>query len=283
VLKGKRSPVPEEKRRALVLDDSDTARECIRAKLREYGFEVVVYDEAEAVLEHISEEGTEYEIFLFDIRLPGQALDGIELAKRVREFSETPVLFVTDTPSPETIRLVKRMGHTFDIIAKQDLTAGVLYNYCRALIHTNKTLVKVSRVEASQIRIEKKLEVLTPENIAGLVAAKQVAACLNDPGGVKAQTLNAVTPQSLLDAFNKSLMFRLTKWSMLLVLGGYAGFLFVTHQIAVANKERSIRTEERTKQVQKALEPLQRLPQAQQALSTKLDKFLAHIKKPRNP
>lgn len=272
-------PVPEEKRRALVLDDSETARECIRGQLREFGFEVIVFDDAQDVLEHLQEEGVEYEILVFDIRLPGQPLDGIELAKRVRDFRETPILFVSDAPDEKVVRLVKRMGHTFDIIAKRNLTAEILYNYCAALIHQNKTLVKVDRVEASQIRIEKKLEVLTPENIAEVVAAKQVEICLNDPNGVKAKTLAEVTPSKLLEALDKSVLFRLSKWAILLVLGGYFSFMLVTHRIAVANKERSIRTEERTKQMQKALKPLEGLPQVQTAINVKMDKILAQIRK----
>lgn len=281
-MEGKKVRVLEEKRRALVLDDSETARECLRAKLREFGFEVLVFDEAEDVLEHLSEEGNEYEILIFDIRLPGQPLDGIELAKRIREFSETPILFVSDSPSEATVRLVKRMGHTFDIVSKDIVTsAEILYNYCQALMHNNKTLVKVGRIEASQVRIEKKLEVLTPENIAEIVAQKQVRACLEDPEGVKAKTLAEVTPQSLLDAFNKSLMFRLTKWAILLLLGGYASFLLVTHRIAVENKERSIRLEEQSKSLQKAIEPLQTLPRAQMALDAKLDKVLGQLQQKR--
>ena len=282
VLNGKRFRVSEEKRRALILDDSETARECLRSKLREYGFEVLVFEEAEAVLEHLSEEGNEYEVLIFDIRLPGQPLDGIELAKRIREFSETPVLFVSDSPSEATIRLVKRMGHTFDIVSKDIVTsAEILYNYCSQLIHQNKTLVKVSRVEASQIRIEKKLEVLTPENIAEIVAKQQVQNCLDPENqeGVLAKLLLIITPAKILDTFNKSLMFRLTKWAILLLLGAYASFMFVTHRIAVENKERSIRTEERAEYIQKAIEPLQSLPKAQHALSTKLDKVLGQLQK----
>jgi CheY-like chemotaxis protein len=278
-MEGKRANVPEEKRRALVLDDSETARECLRSKLREFGFEVIVFDDAEAVLDHLSDEGHDYEVLIFDIRLPGQPLDGIELAKRVREFSETPVLFVTDSPKEATIRMVKRMGHTFDIVSKDIVTsAEILYNYCSQLIHQNKTLVKVSRVEASQIRIEKKLEVLTPDTIANLVAAKQVESCLNDPEGVKAKVLAEITPTTILASFDRSLMFRLSKWAILLLLGGYASFMFITHRISVENKERSIRNEERSKSLQKALEPLQGLPQAQSSLDAKLDKVLTQLK-----
>lgn len=281
-MKGKRPTVPEEKRRALVLDDSETARECLRSKLREFGFEVLVFDEAEAVLEHLSEEGNDYEILIFDIRLPGQPLDGIELAKRVREFSETPVLFVSDSPSEATIRLVKRMGHTFDIVSKDIVTsAEILYNYCSQLMHNNKTLVKVGRIEASQVRIEKKLEVLTPETIADLVAKRQVQNCLDpeNPEGVLGKFLSMLTPAKILDAFNKSLMFRLTKWAILLLLGAYATFLFMTHQMAAESKERSIRNEERAKSIQKVIEPLQTLPKAQMALDAKLDKVLGQLQK----
>jgi diguanylate cyclase (GGDEF)-like protein len=86
----------------LVADDSPSNLQLLYDILSRSGYEILVAENGEEVLEIIEE--TNPDIFLLDIMMPG--MDGLELCARLKEmqrFSATPIVFITAKNSAEDI------------------------------------------------------------------------------------------------------------------------------------------------------------------------------------
>lgn len=91
---------------ALVVDDTAEARALLQEKLSSVGFRVAEARDAFHALERIAEVAPD--LVVTDLRMPGQ--DGIDLVRRIREFSDVPIIVITAYPSVPTCESALRGG-----------------------------------------------------------------------------------------------------------------------------------------------------------------------------
>ena len=78
-------------RRVLVVDDEKNIVDMISYNLKKEGYEVVGVHDGESGLAAVKQHNPD--LVLLDIMMPG--LDGYEVCRRIREFSEVPVIMLT--------------------------------------------------------------------------------------------------------------------------------------------------------------------------------------------
>jgi DNA-binding NtrC family response regulator len=83
---------------ALVVDDSAEARALLHERLAARGFRVSQAGDAFQALERFPELAPD--LVVTDLRMPGK--DGIDLVRRIREFSDVPIIVITAYPSIPT-------------------------------------------------------------------------------------------------------------------------------------------------------------------------------------
>lgn len=91
---------------ALVVDDTTEARTLLTEKLEACDFHVVQARDAFDALERFPEVVPD--LIVTDLRMPGQ--DGIDLVRRIREFSDVPIIMITAYPSVPTCESAMRQG-----------------------------------------------------------------------------------------------------------------------------------------------------------------------------
>jgi DNA-binding NtrC family response regulator len=91
---------------ALIVDDSVEARALLHEKLSSCGFRVAQARDAFHALERLPEIAPD--LVVTDLRMPGQ--DGIDLVRRIREFSDVPIIVITAYPSVPTCESALRGG-----------------------------------------------------------------------------------------------------------------------------------------------------------------------------
>ncbi len=79
------------KNSVLIVDDDPQLIRLVRVNLESEGYLVMVAGDAAAAFEHLNQKTPE--LIILDIMLPG--VDGYELCQRIREFSNTPIIFLT--------------------------------------------------------------------------------------------------------------------------------------------------------------------------------------------
>ena len=102
---------------ALVVDDTAEARALLREKLSACGFRVAQARDAFHALERLPEVAPD--LVVTDLRMPGQ--DGIDLVRRIREFSDVPIIVITAYPSVPTCESALRGGAQRFLRWRQDL------------------------------------------------------------------------------------------------------------------------------------------------------------------
>jgi DNA-binding NtrC family response regulator len=90
----------------LVVDDTPEARALLRERLAACGFRVAQARDAFHALERFSELAPD--LVVTDLRMPGK--DGIDLVRRIREFSDVPIIVITAYPSVPTCESALRGG-----------------------------------------------------------------------------------------------------------------------------------------------------------------------------
>jgi DNA-binding NtrC family response regulator len=102
---------------ALVVDDTAAARTLLCERLHAEGFRVSQARDAFHALERLPE--VDPDLVVTDLRMPGQ--DGIELVRRIREFSDVPIIVITAYPSVPTCESALRGGAHRFLRWRQDL------------------------------------------------------------------------------------------------------------------------------------------------------------------
>jgi len=87
--------------RILVVDDDETVREIVRLYLEQDGFLVRLADSGHSAVAALTEEP--FDVVILDLMLPGP--DGLEICRRLRTTTSTPVIMLTARAS-ETDRVV---------------------------------------------------------------------------------------------------------------------------------------------------------------------------------
>ena len=95
-----------------VVDDDESFRTSTARLLRALGYEVTVYELAQALLEHLPDEG-DASCVLLDVQIPG--LSGPELQSRLVELgSALPIVFITGHGDiPMTVQAIKAGAEDF--------------------------------------------------------------------------------------------------------------------------------------------------------------------------
>ena len=78
-------------RKLLIIDDDIKLNELLKSLLENYGFEVTSASNPLSGLNYIQKE--KFDLVLLDVMMP--EIDGFELLKKIREFSEIPVIMLT--------------------------------------------------------------------------------------------------------------------------------------------------------------------------------------------
>ncbi|GJM41667.1 MAG: DNA-binding response regulator [Ardenticatenaceae bacterium] len=87
--------------RVLVVDDSHSILEIVRATLTLHGFQVMTAESGEQALEIMENEGLPH-LGIFDINMP-MGMDGLELCEKVLQFSDLPIVMLTAVEESSTI------------------------------------------------------------------------------------------------------------------------------------------------------------------------------------
>jgi DNA-binding NtrC family response regulator len=135
---------------ALVVDDTAEARALLRERLEAAGFRVSQARDAFHALERLPEVVPD--LVVTDLRMPGQ--DGIDLVRRIREFSDVPVIVITAYPSVPTCESALRCGAQRFLRWRHDLDR--LGEVAQALLRERRAAgsgeAAVRDVEAARLR-----------------------------------------------------------------------------------------------------------------------------------
>jgi two-component system KDP operon response regulator KdpE len=115
-------------RRVLVVDDEPQIRRALRLVLRANGYEVTEVAAGEAALDALASTG--YDLMILDLMLPD--VDGVEVCRRVREWSEMPVV-VLSAHGEEQIKVQALDQGADDFVTKPFSTAELLARMRSAL------------------------------------------------------------------------------------------------------------------------------------------------------
>ncbi|WP_432204687.1 response regulator transcription factor [Cetobacterium somerae] len=132
----------------LVVEDTLSLRKLTRTILEKDGFSVDEAENGEIALEKIN-SGTKYTLILLDIMMP--KMNGMEFIKKLREFSETPVVFITALSDERSQILAYENGA--DGYLTKPFSKALLLSMAnrfhqksvKPLIFENLTLIKSSR------------------------------------------------------------------------------------------------------------------------------------------
>lgn len=92
--------------RVLVVEDEPVTRDLLSAILRDDGYDVVAVSDGTEALESAPE--LRPDLVLLDCALPGS--NGVDVARRLRQNSDLPIIFVTGADSTEDIREGFKVG-----------------------------------------------------------------------------------------------------------------------------------------------------------------------------
>lgn len=113
-------------KRILIIEDNKLLSETIKELLELNGYSVVkVLNSGQNLKNHITE--TSAEMILMDIRIEGH-LDGIDLAKKIREFTHLPIIFIssfTDSQIINRVKEVKPEGFIIKPFSQEVLTTTI--------------------------------------------------------------------------------------------------------------------------------------------------------------
>lgn len=93
------------------LEDDAPLREILRASFQAADPEIdlIQFFKSDDALEYIEENVDAIDLYIFDIRVPG-SLDGLQLARRVRELDAPGVIVLTSAYTPPKRELLLELG-----------------------------------------------------------------------------------------------------------------------------------------------------------------------------
>jgi len=151
----------------LVVDDDPKLLRLVRRELQAEGYRVITASDGETGLQVISEE--EPALVLLDIMMPD--IDGIEVCRRVRRFSEVPIVMLTAKGQPDDV--VRGLQAGADDYVTKPFSTNELVARVKAVLRRDKFREEMPqpsfacgklRIDFSQQRVtlESKEVALTP-------------------------------------------------------------------------------------------------------------------------
>ncbi len=121
------------KKKILIVDDDPTNLSMIEAHLRRYGYDVKTTVNGSRAIDLTYKWNPD--LILLDIIMPG--LDGLTVAKRIREFSSIPIIFLT--AKREEIDKLKGFEAGADDYIVKPFSSAVLFARVRAVLRRFET------------------------------------------------------------------------------------------------------------------------------------------------
>lgn len=144
--------------RILITDDEKAIRESVADYLKAKGFSVALACDGFDALLKVKNEA--FDLIILDVRMPN--MDGLTACKKIREFSNTPVLFLSAYGEENDFLNAFKAGCD-DYIVKP-FPLSILVEKCNAIIKRNNQIeTKCVNVGSISIDIDKHT-VLTPNN-----------------------------------------------------------------------------------------------------------------------
>lgn len=134
--------------RILLVEDDASMRQLIRSHLDALGYEVTVAADGPEALTAVA--NGPIDLILLDISLP--TMDGLEVARRLRGSSKTPIIIVTAKDSPETKIAALDIGG--DDYLTKPFHCGELTARIRAVLRRGAKSVVPTRVAAGDMQID---------------------------------------------------------------------------------------------------------------------------------
>jgi two-component system KDP operon response regulator KdpE len=134
--------------RILVCDDDPQIRRALNLILREAGYEVVISSTAEEALDRAAVAGPH--LAIVDLLLPDQ--HGIELCRRLREWSEMPILVLSAIGEEQT--KIDALHHGADDYVTKPFGPGELVARVRAALRRAGRDASEPRVEAGDLVVD---------------------------------------------------------------------------------------------------------------------------------
>lgn len=134
----------------LIVEDDHTIASGIQYSLEQDGFHTTVCHTVESATQEIHESIDEIDLCLLDLSLPDGS--GYDLCKRVKEKSDTPVIFLTAVDDEINVVMGLDMGAD-DYITKPFRIRELLSRIKSVLRRYNKTSVTKTFIEIEHIRI----------------------------------------------------------------------------------------------------------------------------------
>ena len=118
----------------LTIDDDNAITELLAMLLRTHGYEVVTANNGEEGVKFIKEKNPH--VVVLDLMMPG--LDGWQVCKRVREFSNVPIIILSALDDPAMIASALDAGAD-DYLVKP-VSSSILVAHLNRLIRRTGTL-----------------------------------------------------------------------------------------------------------------------------------------------
>lgn len=141
--------------RALVVDDKESGRRTLKAELEEAGFDVTVAGSAHEALEEFAH--LDPSIIVTDFQMPD--IDGLELLRRIRCFSEAPIIVITAYSSPELQTRALESGANRVLDFNREL--GTLASLARELVRD----AAITRTPATRESLRKREKTLRQSKV----------------------------------------------------------------------------------------------------------------------
>lgn len=122
------------KKRILVVDDDHTLLELLKAHLQRHDYEVVVASDGAAALRMAYQSHPD--LIILDIMMP--EMSGIEVCKRLREMSNTPIIMLTALSQENYV--IKALDAGADDYVRKPYTIGELLARIKVQFRTDKNI-----------------------------------------------------------------------------------------------------------------------------------------------
>ncbi len=141
----------------IVIDDDASVRRSLRTMLGRAGYEVLLYDSAEAFLQYPVVPSPA--VILLDMRMPG--MTGVGLQSQLKDLLENvPVIFVSGDSRPEEIIVAMKQG-AMDFLLKPFTAQAMLDVIERAMKMSHQAV----RDATKSVQISERLNRLTPREM----------------------------------------------------------------------------------------------------------------------
>jgi DNA-binding response OmpR family regulator len=145
------------RQRLLIVDDDIKFCRLITDYLQRYGFEIQAVHDGESALKISADQ--HWDAIILDVMLPGS--DGFEVLKRLRDFTQVPVLMLTAL-GDETDRIVGLEIGADDYLAKTFSPRELLARLRAVLRRTNRAAGQANNNEVTEIIVgQLKIKLLT--------------------------------------------------------------------------------------------------------------------------